>query len=133
MPRSEYGESGIHGFKELSYGIAIRRGGEGALYLPRLELDEPGLRSIVLLYVPSKEPLVKPSTISLDHPEGCKVEVRLYEDKGVRGEATLIGECKASLYLVARLLGGYSRLKLAELKSGEKTSFSAKPAPSSLL
>ncbi|MCE4613895.1 MAG: hypothetical protein F7C07_08750 [Desulfurococcales archaeon] len=57
------------------------------LYMPGLEFDEPGLRSIVLLYVPSKEPLVKPPTISLGHPKKCKAEVRLYEYKGGPGRS----------------------------------------------
>jgi hypothetical protein len=124
--KGEYRIDKVHGFEDLSYGVVIRKGSEGAILLPGLEFDEPELHDMVLLYIPFKQPFTEPATLDLTEPGGSSILVRLYGGKGVRGEAMLSGGGRASLYLVARFLKGHTELKLADLEGRKAVSFSAK-------
>ena len=134
-PESNYERRNTHVFEDRGYAIIAGRGGEGEAFLPGLEFDEPGLQGIVLLYVPSRQPLVKGSRYAYRGPSGETVEVRIHEGQGIRGEARLMGRGRATIYLAARTPGmpRQVRLKLAELRGEGATLFSARLAPESPL
>ena len=125
-PEGGYRTGNIHRFKNLSYGVVIGKRGEGMLILPGLEFDEPELNNTVLLYIPSKQPLIEALTQKFSFLDECKVEVKIYKGGGLRGEAMLSGKRKASLYLATRFFDEYLKFKLADLKDRTKVNFSAK-------
>ena len=127
-PRGTYETKSTHVFEDISYGIAVNKSGEGGAILPGVEFDEHELRDIVLLYIPSKQPFIEASYHVLKSPWNQIVEIKVYEGLGIKGEAKLLGRGKASIYLVAEHPEFLCqvRLKLADLKSGEVTRFSAK-------
>jgi len=143
-PRGVYEVRSSYEFADLSYAIVVDKSGVGGAILPGIEFDEPGLRDIVLLYIPSKQPLLDPSYHVLKSPWGQRIEIRIQGGPGVKGEARLSGGGKASVYLVAEYHGTWIKtfftkkvelpisrqvkIKLATLRSGEIVWFSAKLA-----
>ncbi len=126
IPKGEYEIGNIHRFEDLSYGIVIGKRGIGYFILPGLEFDEPELRNIVLLYIPSKQPLIEGLTKRFNFFDKCTVEIKIHKGNGLHGEAMLNGKCKASLYLTTRFFDEYLKFRLADLKNERKVHFSSK-------
>ena len=59
-PRGVFEVRSSHEFGILGYAIAVDKSGVGGAILPGIEFDEPGLRDIILLYIPSKQPHLEP-------------------------------------------------------------------------
>ena len=144
-PRGVFEVRSSHEFGILGYAIAVDKSGVGGAILPGIEFDEPGLRDIILLYIPSKQPHLEPLYHVLKSPWGQRIEIRIQGGPGVKGEARLSGGGRASVYLVAEYretwiktffarkielpVSRQVKIKLATLRSGETAWFATKLAP----
>ncbi len=99
------------------------------LHLPGLELEDHKLKGIILLYIPSRQPLFKEASFTLMSRRGGLISITIYRHFGLFGKAMLIGEPEAVVYLAVKIGKARAKFRLTKLRDGECKTFSLQLAP----